>query len=166
MSDLALRVERLEAESAIKSLKYRYLNACDEKCPDQILACFLPGKINIDFGHIGQFSSREDFVDVYKALANHDHIVDMHHAQNPAVKVLDSDRASAKIPLRFLSINTKDKTRVQIGGYYSDEYRRVDGHWLISASRFTVTLVEMQDFSSNQTVVTYAGNKMPHLAAD
>lgn len=161
MDDLALRIERLEAESAIKALKYQYFNACDEKQPDQILACFIPGALSIDYGHIGQFDNREDFVEVFKELANHDYIVDMHHAQNPIVQLLDPNRAKAKITLRFLSLNTQEKTRIQLGGYYDDEYQRVDGNWLISSTRFTITLVEMQDFSTDQVVVTYTGNRMP-----
>lgn len=163
LNALTQRLQQLEAAEAIKELKYRYLNACDEKQVDQVLACFAPGKITIDFGHIGQFESREAFVDVFKELGCHDHIVDMHHAQNPIVTLIDADHAKAKICLRFLSMNTRDKTRVQLGGHYDDEYRRIDGQWLIVSSRFTVTAVEMQDFSSNQPTVTYTGNKMPEL---
>ncbi|MBN7796040.1 nuclear transport factor 2 family protein [Parahaliea mediterranea] len=158
---LARRVEQLEAIDAIKALKYRYLNACDEKRPEQVLACFAPGPVAIDFGHIGQFDSREAFVEVFKELGCHEHIVDMHHAQNPLVELQGADRATAKICLRFLSLNTRDKTRIQLGGHYDDHYQRVDGEWLITASRFTVTAVEMQDFAAGQSVVTYAGSRMP-----
>lgn len=163
LNTLLQRIEHLETVEAIKSLKYRYLNACDEKRPDEVLACFAPGKVAIDFGHIGQFETAQDFVQVFKELGCHDHIVDMHHAQNPLVQWQGGDRASAKICLRFLSLNTRDKQRVQLGGYYNDEYQRIDGQWLIISSRFTVTSVELQDFSSDQTVVTYVGNKMPAM---
>jgi hypothetical protein len=37
----------LEDAAAIVRLKYRYLNACDEKLPGQVKACFAPGKVNI-----------------------------------------------------------------------------------------------------------------------
>ena len=55
-------------KQAIRELKYRYLNACDDKSPEQVTACFAPGPVNINFGHIGQFANREDFVAVFVAL--------------------------------------------------------------------------------------------------
>lgn len=157
------RISQLEAINKIKELKYRYLNACDEKAPEEVLQCFTPGKADIDFGHIGQFSTPEDFVAVFKELGCHDHIVDMHHAQNPIVTLHSDVYASAKICLRFMSINTQDKTRVRIGGHYLDEYKLIDGIWLISKSHFIVSAVEIVDFSSSQSIVSYVGNKMPSM---
>ena len=158
---LSHRLSQLEAINAIKALKYRYLNACDEKRPDDVLQCFTPGQVDIDFGHIGQFSTPQDFVAVFKELGCHDHIVDMHHAQNPLIELHSDSHASAKICLRFMSINTRDKTRVQLGGHYLDDYRLVDGNWLISKSLFIVNAVEIVDFSGAQAVISYAGNCMP-----
>lgn len=158
---LQQRLDELEAIQAIKALKYRYLNACDEKRPDEVLQCFAAGEVDINFGHIGQFQRREDFVAVFKELGCHDHIVDMHHAQNPLVTLHNANEASAKICLRFMSINTRDKTRVQLGGHYDDHYRLIEGQWRITQSHFTVNAVEIVDFSGDHTVITYAGNCMP-----
>jgi hypothetical protein len=163
IDDLGQRVQQLEDTAAIISLKHRYLNACDEKMPDQVTACFAPGNVDINFGHIGTFSSREDFVKVFVAMGCHEHIVDMHHAQNPIVEILGQDRACAKIALRFYSLNTQDKTSAQLAGHYRDEYQRIDGEWLIVRSHFLVSSVELRDFSGDSSVVTYAGNHMPEL---
>ena len=166
MSDytaLEKRLRELEDISAISALKYRYLNACDAKQPEDVSNCFVAGKIDIDFGHIGRFDSREAFVNVFEELGCHAHIIDMHHAQNPVIRILSEDQATGHIGLRFLSINTQDKTRIQLSGHYDDEYRRVDGEWKISASRFTVAAVEMIDFSGDHARVTYTGNTMPSL---
>lgn len=162
---LAQRLQAIEDINAITALKYRYLNACDAKQPEDVLACFSPGKIHIDFGHIGQFDSREAFVAVFEELGCHDHIVDMHHAQNPLVTLTGNDSATAHIGLRFLSINTRDKLRVQLGGHYDDEYQRIDGQWLMTRSCFTVCAVEMIDFSGDTAVVSYTGNHMPPMQA-
>lgn len=151
----------LQDIEAIRQLKFRYLNACDEKQPEVVAGCFMSGPIALDFGHIGHFTTREDFVDTFVALGCHDHIVDMHHAQNPIVEINGPDTANAKIGLVFYSINTQDKTRVQLGGHYLDEYQRVGEQWLISASRFIVHSVLIRDFSGDAERVTYAGNRMP-----
>ncbi len=158
---LAQRLQELEDLRAISELKYRYLNACDAKRPDDVLNCFAAGEIVIDFGHIGRFSSREAFVAVFEELGCHEHIVDMHHAQNPLISLTGPDSARGDVGLRFLSLNTRDKTRLQLAGRYHDEYQRIGGQWRISASRFRVNAVEIIDFSGEQAVIRYAGNQMP-----
>lgn len=158
---LEKRLQVLEDTEAIRELKYRYLNACDEKQPDQVLACFAPGDIDINFGHIGRFNRREDFVALYSEMACRENIVDMHHAQNPLINIESTDFATAKICLRFYSLDTEAKTSTELGGFYSDAYRRIEGEWLIVSSCFQVNSVELRDFSGDCNVVTYSGNSMP-----
>lgn len=160
-SDLLQRLQEIEDINAISALKYRYLNACDAKQVETVRQCFAPGDILIDFGHIGRFENRDAFVAVFQELGCHDHIVDMHHAQNPVIHKTGEDSAKGHIGLRFLSINTRDKTRIQMAGHYDDDFIRADRQWLISASRFTVSAVEIIDFSGEHAKVVYAGNAMP-----
>lgn len=155
------RIQILEDQAAVLQLKYKYLNACDEKNPDAIIACFAAGEIDINFGHIGVFTTREAFVDLYKQMACRESIVDMHHAQNPIIEFADQDSAKAKVGLRFYSLDTDNKTSTQIGGYYQDKYQRISGDWLITSSHFHVTSVELRDFSGATNIVTYIGNSMP-----
>ena len=54
MSDLEARVARLEAESDIRKLKARYLNACDAKDVEAIRACFT-ADAEIEFPPLGSF---------------------------------------------------------------------------------------------------------------
>jgi len=156
------RLQALEDKQAILELKYRYLNACDQKQPDLVTACFMPGKVDINFGHIGQFNTRKDFVDIFQKLGCHAHIVDMHHAQNPIFLALSEDSAKTKINMRFQSINTQDKTSVELGGYYLDGFQKTsEGEWLINQSSFTINSVKISDFSGEYSKVVYSGNCMP-----
>lgn len=159
--DLAAQIKALQDIEAIRTLKFRYLNACDDKLPDLVRDCFAPGSIEINFGHIGQFESREAFVAVFVELGCHDHIVDMHHAENMIVDLTGPDTANARVGLRFHSINTRDQTSVQLGGHYLDEYQRQDGQWLITASQFLVRSALIKDFSGDCEKVVWAGNTMP-----
>lgn len=155
------RLQQLEDTNAIRELKYRYLNACDEKQPKQVVECFASGAIDINFGHIGQFNNREDFIALYTEMACHDNIVDMHHAQNPIITLIDNNYAKAKICLRFQSINTEEKTKLHMGGHYLDEFQKQDNEWLIVKSHFIVNSVLISDFSGAQSQITYTGNSMP-----
>ena len=65
MSDLAAlarRITVLEDIEAIRQLKHRYFFFCDRKRPADVLACFAPGEVRIDYGRIGQYSSAADMV--------------------------------------------------------------------------------------------------------
>ncbi len=155
------KVQALQDIEAIRNLKFRYLNACDDKQPDRVRDCFAPGSIDINFGHIGQFENREAFVAVFMELGCHDYIVDMHHAENMIVELTGANSATARVGLRFHSINTRDQTSVQLGGHYLDEYARRDGHWLITASQFLVRSALIKDFSGDCEKVVWAGNRMP-----
>lgn len=159
--NLEQRLQNIEDEMAISRLKYRYLNACDEKKPDEVMACFSAGEIDIDFGHIGVFSRREDFVDLFIQFGCKDNIVDMHHAQNPIIEITGPNSAKGKVCLRFHSLDTESKTSTQLGGYYMDEYQRIKSEWLIVVSHFIVTSVELRDFSGEKNLVTYVGSSMP-----
>ena len=65
MSDMATlerRLAVLEDIEAIRQLKHRYFFMCDRKRPADVLACFAPGEVRIDYGRIGQFSRAADMV--------------------------------------------------------------------------------------------------------
>ena len=133
------RLYRLESIEAIKQLKYRYLRACDRKDPDTVKHCYAEGEIDLDFGRVGTFRSRDHLVKVFSNLACQPHIVEMHHAHNPEIVIEDESNASGIWGLYYFLINTRDKATTQLGGYYEDRYRRTTDGWRICASRFTVT---------------------------
>ena len=161
LDSLRDRLRQLEDIEAIRQLKYRYLNACDDKNPAQLLACFAPEKVDIDFGHIGVFDCAQGFVEVFCRMACHPYILDSHHAANPVIELTGPDDARGAVGLRFFSINTQDKTSTEILGRYKDGYRRIGGQWLIERSHFIVSTVEILDFSGSQTVVVHSGSQMP-----
>ncbi|WP_116364325.1 nuclear transport factor 2 family protein [Parahaliea mediterranea] len=158
---LQAEIRELKDRQAILELKHRYLDACDAKRPAEVLDCFAEGEVDINFGHIGQFQRREDFVAVFEELGCHDHIVDLHHAQNPVITFTGPDSAEGRVGLHFHSLNTRDKTAFQLAGQYRDAYQRIDGQWRIVRSHFKPHWVQMRDFSGDADVVTYAGNAMP-----
>lgn len=158
---LAERVQRLEDEVAIKELKYRYLNACDEKEVDAINDCFAEGKIVINYANIGEFDNRDDFVALYTRMACVDNIFDMHHAQNPIITVTGPDTAIGKVALRFFNINTEAKTCAQMAGHYNDEYKKIDGQWRIVKTVFTPRTTEIKGYAEEVTKTLHAGPAAP-----
>ena len=130
-------LERLLAIESIRQVKARYLNACDLKDSTALTGCFLPGEIHVDYGHVGQFSTREAFVELFDQAGNQPHILDMHQGGNAEIEILSVDRAEARWNFDYRNINTEDQTIMLASGLYDDEYQCLDGEWLISKSIVT-----------------------------
>jgi len=129
------RIQRLEDIEAIRALKARYLNACDQQTPDEVRACFADGKVPVIVGHLGVYDTADGFVDMYKQAACHDYVLDMHHGTNHEIAFIDDAHAKGLWGLAYRNVNTKDQTLTFVSLIYHDEYRKIDGRWKISATR-------------------------------
>jgi SnoaL-like domain len=158
---LEARLSRLEAIEAIRQLKARYFHACDHKQPEVVRECFPAGKIDLRYGRIGNFSDREQLVDIFTTLACQDHIVEMHHGQNPRIEVHDADNATGTWGLYYYLIDTRQQTVTQLAGCYEDAYARLDGHWRITRSYYEVTSTQIFDLSEGLARVIFAGAAAP-----
>lgn len=160
------RLARLEAIEAIKQLKARYFHACDTKQPELVRQCFASGEIDLRYGRIGDFSDREQMVAVFSELACHEHIVEMHHGQNPQIEVLSDSRASGRWGLYYHLIDTRQNTVTQLAGFYDDQYTCVDGQWLICGSEYRVSSTQIFDISEGLAKVIFAGAAAPGALDD
>ena len=73
---LETRLAALEAESAIRKLKYIYLNACDSKDVETIKACFTEDA-ELDYPPIGKFGL-DGLIDIFTQMAATTPITDVH----------------------------------------------------------------------------------------
>ena len=124
-------IQELLAIESIRKLKARYLNACDLKDANTLLDCFVEGKVEIGYGHVGEFDSREAFVELFLLSANHEHVLDMHQGGNAEIEIVSDDFATARWNFDYRNINTQNESITLASGIYDDEYRRVDGDWKI-----------------------------------
>lgn len=132
---LEQRIENLEHLEAIRQLKHRYLNSCDLKDVEAIRQCFAGGEVLIDYAAIGTFSHRDDFIEVFQKMACHVHVIDLHHGANPEIE-LDGEEATGRWALYYFNIDGRTGASQQLGGFYQDRYRCVDGQWLIVETKF------------------------------
>tara|TARA_R110001592_G_scaffold363396_2_gene687721 strand:+ start:146214 stop:146723 length:510 start_codon:yes stop_codon:yes gene_type:complete len=133
---LEARLQQLEDIEAIKRLKARYLNACDQQDPEAVRACFLEGEVEIDMSSFGHCRNRDEFVDsIFIPMGCHDFVLDMHHCSNPEIELIDSASARGLWGLNYRNINTRESTLTLLSAFYHDEYRKVEGAWYISRSR-------------------------------
>lgn len=132
MTDLESRIARLEAESDIRRLKARYLNACDAKDVDAIRACFTEDAV-INFPPVGEFDL-EGLIGVFTQMAAATPITDVHQGHNAEIEV-DGDEASARWNLGYATYDPRSKSFRLLANFYHDRYRRTPEGWRICYSR-------------------------------
>ncbi len=162
------RLRRLEDIEAIKQLKHRYFIACDGKDAEGFKQCFVEGagQVQIAFGRIGDFNDRDALTATFSKLACEDHIVEMHHAQNPVIELLSDDAAQARWGLYYFMINTQERSCTQLGGHYNDRYVKRDGRWLISASEFVATSTYLSSVADDVCRPLFVGAAAPTAIDD
>lgn len=160
-SDVERRLQKLEDAEAIRTLKARYLFSCDRKDTAGMRACFADGKIHIDYGVVGSFDNADALVQLFSEIGCHPHMVELHHGINPQIEVQDAARARATWSLHYFLINTQAKSLTQLAGYYEDEYRKHDGAWKITSTRFVATSTLALDYSEGVAKALFAGGTLP-----
>ena len=133
-SDLESRIAKLEAESDIRRLKARYLNACDMKDVDAMRACFTEDA-EIEFPPLGTFDL-DGLVGIFTQMAATTPIVDVHHGHNAEIEI-DGDTAKARWNLGFATYDPRANTFRLLSSLYEDRYRKTDQGWRICYTKST-----------------------------
>jgi hypothetical protein len=136
---LEARIARLEAESDIRKLKARYLNACDLKDPEAIRACFHPDA-ELDYAPLGKFGVGQ-MIAAFTKIAVGSPIADSHQIHNGEIEIHSADRASARWSLGFTTFDPRKGSFRLMAGLYEDEYVRTAEGWRIMSSRHTPRLI-------------------------
>ncbi|MFC4000183.1 nuclear transport factor 2 family protein [Prauserella oleivorans] len=134
---LADRLARLEAVEEIKQLKARYFRYVDLHWWDELRALFTD---DAEFD-IGESSSQPSTPDEFIASISR-HLTDamtVHHGHMPEIEILDDTHARGVWAMYDLVEPPSDsRFPVLTGfGHYTEDYRRIDGHWRISRLRLT-----------------------------
>jgi len=134
MIEIEKRLARLEAESDIRRLKARYLNACDAKDVEAIRACFTEDAV-IEYPPLGTFDL-DGLIGIFTQMAASTPIVDVHHGHNGEIEI-DGDEASGRWNLGFATYDPRTKGFRMLASFYEDRYRKTDQGWRICFTRST-----------------------------
>lgn len=138
------RLARLEAIEQIKSLKHRYLRACDAKRPEEFRSCFIARGAVVDYGpRIGAFEDADGIAAVFARIAlrrvdDKVVILDMHHAMHADIEVLSDTEATGAWTLRFRQVDLAEGVERLSAIEYADRYAVEDGEWRIARCEVTV----------------------------
>ncbi len=134
MSDLENRLAKLEAESDIRKLKARYLNACDAKDVTAIRACFTEDA-EIEFPPLGSFDL-DGLMGIFNQVAATTPIVDVHHGHNGEIDI-NGESATGRWNLGFATYDPRNQSFRMLASFYEDRYRRTKQGWRICYTKST-----------------------------
>ena len=129
------RVQTLEDTNAIRNLKARYAELCDDNYnPDGIAALFVEDAV-WESGPLGRFEGREAirqfFIGASKIFT-----FAIHYSLNPQIEVT-GDTARARWYL-FMPCTVGDSNQAMWrAGIDDEEYVRVGGNWMFKSKRST-----------------------------
>ena len=162
LRSLEAKLARLEDIDAIKQLKARYLNACDQQDPEEVRRCFARGEVIIDMAAFGYCENRDQFVDgIFVPRGCHEYVLDMHHCANPEIELLPGgDRATGLWSLNYRNIKTREQSLTLLSALYHDEYAKEDGEWKVSRSRTEYRTVMRCSYVEGSLQLATAGREM------
>ena len=118
---------------AIEQLKHRYMRAVDTKDWDLLTSTLAPD-VTAQYGSRLRFDNRDDLVRVL-SRAMDDTKITVHHLHQPEITV-DGDTATGTWALMDRVIRKSERMMLEGAAFYTDEYRRVDGRWLITRTTY------------------------------
>jgi hypothetical protein len=134
---LRRRVDTLESQDAIRRLKARYMQACDDRLGRGIADLFWPDGIWEATGPntTGQVVGREAIAAMFEASPRRLTFT-THYLTNEAIEV-ESDRATGRWKL-FEPCTFKDRLALWMGGHYVDVFKRRGGEWKFAHLRLHI----------------------------
>ena len=135
LDELEGRVRALEDTDAIRNLKARYAELCDDNYnPDGIAALFVEDGV-WDGGSLGRFEGREAIREFFRG-ASKIFTFAIHYSLNPQIEVT-GDTARARWYL-FMPCTVGEGDRAMWrAGIDDEEYVRVNGQWMFKSKRST-----------------------------
>ncbi len=138
-TDLEQRITRLEDIEAIKQLKARYCEICDDMHnPDRITGLFATDGIweSPDFGTAkGHAAIRELFQNFRDMFS-----FSQHNIMNPIIEV-NGDRATAIWYIMGPWTQSEGNKDIWMTARYDDDYIKIDGEWKYQHLRAVVRMI-------------------------
>ncbi len=147
----------LEEIEAIRQLKYRYLRAVDLKDFALLASTFTADAVSAYDGGNQSHHGREAIIDWLRSAVDNE-IVTLHQVHHPEIELTGPSTAKGRWYLEDRVINPGEGTpempaRSILSGtaFYSDEYVKQSGEWLISLTGYERVYVELRKYEAPTT---------------
>jgi len=143
LEELEKRMQVLEDLEALKKLKARYAQVCDDLYnPDEMVKLFTEDAV-WDGGEVwGVHKGKQAIYDFFKG-ASSNLLFAIHYFSNPNITI-QGNKAWGRWYL-WQACTRYDNTPLWLAGYEDDEYMKIDGQWLQSRMRLTLLFLTPYD---------------------
>ena len=128
--------ELVEIE-AIKRLKYKYLRCLDQKLWDEIAECFTEDATCSYGGGRYSFQGREQILAFLRNAMGAETLLSSHRVHHPEIELTSETAARGVWALEDTVIEKAAGWSLRGAAFYSDEYLKQTGRWLIRHTGYT-----------------------------
>ncbi len=137
-TELEQRITQLEDIEAIKQLKARYCDICDDTHnPDRIASVFAADGI-WEGGDFGQAQGHEAIQELFLGFRNM-FTFSQHNISNPIIEI-SGNRATGIWYIMGPWTLAEDNKEIWMAARYDDDYVKVDGEWKYQHLRVTLRM--------------------------
>ena len=129
---------------AIKRLKYRYVRLLDTKQWDEMETLFVPHATASYSDGKYAFDSRDAIMAFFRDSMGSTNMLTSHKVHQPEIELLTFSTARATWALDDVVVHLDYNITIRGAAFYSDEYVRMDGEWLIKHTGYERIYEEME----------------------
>ncbi|NND83314.1 MAG: nuclear transport factor 2 family protein [Gammaproteobacteria bacterium] len=147
-------MNELLEKNLICELKARYFRGLDTKdwalfadtLTDDVQGRYSDGQLSFD--------GKQPLVDFMQENLSVATVITMHHGHHPEITINEDGVSAAGVwYLQDMVIDLQGKTRLYGAAIYRDEYRKVDGQWLINFTGYSRTFEFVEPLSDQHVVL-------------
>lgn len=132
---LEARITRLEAESDIEKLRYRYWFAILDKDVSALVNCFAPDA-HLEYGMGIELDGTENIREFFEmVLGNEDLALQMPRGTNGIVDLNSDTSADGRWLVQVVMLRHSEKIGSRINVQYFERYEKLDGEWRIKSMK-------------------------------
>jgi hypothetical protein len=133
----------------IEQLKYRYLRYLDLKMWDELEAVFTPTATASYGGGAYTFDDRDAIMTFLRDSMSRTGMLTSHKVHHPEITLTGPSTATGTWALEDRVVETDFGITISGAAYYTDEYVKADGEWLISHTGYKRVFEELQPRSED-----------------
>jgi uncharacterized protein (TIGR02246 family) len=142
--DASMELTDLLEFEEIKRVKYAYMRCIDQKLWSEIAGLFTDDAVAAYSGGKYQFHGRDAIVDFLERNMGSPTFHSSHRVHRPEIELTGPDTAVGVWAMDDVVVMTDWDLAVRGAAFYTDEYRKVDGHWKIARTGYKRTYEEIQ----------------------
>ncbi len=128
----------------IQQLKHKYMRCLDQKRWDEIATCFTADAVASYSAGKYAFDGRDAIVGFFRTAMDRTSFLSSHRVHQPEITLTSATAATGIWAMEDYVIDTERNITIHGAAFYTDEYVKVGGVWLIARTGYERTFEEVQ----------------------